>query len=144
MSVSKQLPSGATLEMTMAGLEDANDLLEATMRELESVALRLGIKVQDGQDLIVSLFSGELGEEAIDTLKNILARLIASKEVKAALWKCARRTTLDRVLVTIDLFEDEEKRVDYLPMLKEVLVFNLSPFIKSLKYLLSGLSKATV
>ena len=38
-----------------------------------------------------------------------------------------------------DLFEDEKARADYIPILKEVLVFSLFPFLKNLNSLLEGL-----
>jgi hypothetical protein len=37
--------------------------------------------------------------------------------------------------INSDLFEDEKVRADYLPILKEVLVFSLAPFFSSLKSL---------
>jgi hypothetical protein len=134
------LPSGSKLEMTEASFEEGCDLLEIVSAELGQVKLALGIKPKEGESLLQGLLTAQLGDEAIDTLKNVITRLIASKAVKAALWKCVGRTALNGVKVTPDYFEDTKARADYLPMLKEVLVFNLGFFTKDLSSLLLGLN----
>ena len=134
------LPSGSKLDMTPASFDEGTDLLEAATKELGTVSLTLGIKPKDGQNLLQAILSLEVGDDAVNTLKNVICKLIASKEVKAALWKCIGRTSLNGVkLTTMDYFDDPEKRADYLPMLKEVLVFNLGFFTKDLGSLLLGL-----
>lgn len=136
----KILDSGAILDLSICSFAEGNRLLKAVARELKNTKLALGIKdVKGFQDI----FKLDLGDDAVNTIKNLLTGLIASEDIEAALWPCMERGsyTIDGVQKKInrDLFEDEKARADYIPILKEALVFNLTPFFANLKSLLQGI-----
>lgn len=62
----------------------------------------------------------------------LLSGLETSPEVEAAVWPCMARSTYDGHSIKKDLFEEVEARADFLVIKKEVMVYNLAPFIKSL------------
>ena len=125
MGTIKTLDSGAVLDLTLAPFEAGHKLLKAVMREIEQV------------NVSKEALSGEMNEGALNTIKSLLARLIYSDAVEAALWPCMDRALYNNKRISKDLFEDEAARADYLPVVKEVLLFNLSPFTKNLTSLLS-------
>lgn len=114
----KTLPSGATLDMTMAEFEVGLALLEAVTRELETI---------------------KGGENAFEILKNAFARSISSQGIKQALQPCFARCKYNNRQVNNSLFQDEKIREDYLLVVKEVLVYNLTPFSNSLPLLLKDI-----
>ena len=134
MNLKKTLDSGATLEVTMASFEVGHKLLKCVMREVEGVKLSLGVKAKTLQDF----FAMEINDEALNTLKNVVTRLIGSDALDEALWPCMERALYNNQKVSRDLFEDERNRADYLVVAKEVLLFNLSPFLKNLSSLFQG------
>jgi len=104
----KTLPSGAKLEVTMAGFEDCEHLDEAVKAELRGV---------------------DINEES---LVGLFMRLSSSKAVKTALWPCMSRATYNGQKITRDTFEPEAARADFFPIAQEVMVFNLRPFFQGL------------
>ena len=138
----KKLESGATLEVTMASFAEAHKLLKAVAKELETVNLSFGAKGKGLGDVL----SNVGGDEAINTIKNIFVRLIASEEIEAALWACMERATYALPGQTVGLkinretFEDKRARPDYLPVAKEVLVYTVSPFLQNLSSLFSAIA----
>ena len=127
----KTLPSGAVLEMTMAPFEDGHRLLKAVSREIENT--KLASNMQD-----------------IDAIKNLMMRAIYSDEIDRALTPCLARCKYNKQPVNKNLFSDEtiseeekiKRRGDYLPVIKEVLLYNLTPFFSSLGSLLKDLMTA--
>ena len=113
-NLKKTLDSGAILEVSMSPFEVSHGLLKAVMKEVESIKI-----------------GGE--ENPINSIKNFAAKVIYSDSIQAALWTCMERATYNNVKISKDLFEDERIREDYLVIVKEVMVYNLSPFMKSLK-----------
>ncbi len=134
----KVLESGAVLDLSICSFAEGNRLMKAVAKELKNIQISLGAKGQT-----VDFFKLELGDEALNTIKNLVTGLIASDEIEAALWPCMERGTYTINDVTHhikrDIFEDEKARADYIPILKEALVFNLSPFFKSLRSLVKDL-----
>jgi hypothetical protein len=128
-----KLNSGADLDITTTFV-DSHRLFMATMKEIESVRLEAGAKS------LKELFEMDLGEEALNTFKNLICRLLSSQEIDAALWQCFGRVTYNGVKVTKDTFEPDHVRADYLPVVKEVMVANLAPFTKNLDSLFSGVA----
>lgn len=112
-----KLSSGAELDMTMSSFDDGEILLQAVLKEIDA------IQITEKTDHIA-------------IFKSIFARTILSKEIKSALKPCLERVTYNKVRLTNDIFEDEKVRCDYLPVLKEVLEYNLTPFFVNL---ISGL-----
>jgi hypothetical protein len=134
------LESGAILELSTCSFSEGVRLMKAVARELKSTQISLGsgeaTKVGD-------IFQMNVGPEILNTVKNIIASLISSEEIEAAIWPCMERGsyTLDGVTHKInrDIFEDPAIRGDYIPVLKEALVFSLTPFFGGLKSLVKNL-----
>lgn len=135
----KVLESGASIEIQMASWEVCNRLLKAVMREIESVKISVGIR--PGMKSLAEL---DVNEDVLNTIKDIAARLISSDNVETILWECFKTVTYrGKRITTKDIFEPEDARCDYLPIAKEVLVYNLAPFFKNLGSMWSGISKNT-
>ena len=117
MNLKKTLDSGAVLEVTMAEFKIGHRLFKAVMQEIKDVNMPDGANV-------------------VNMIKDVATGLLSSEEVEAVLWECMGRATYNNQKVNPSLFEDEGIREDYLVVAKEVLVFNLTPFIKNLSFLL--------
>ena len=117
----KKLPSGAVLSLTMAPFQDGHRLMKAVAREIE------GVKI-----------TGDFLKEP-DAIKNIIMRAIYSEDVELALKPCLARCSYNKQQITEDAFEDEKARGDFLPVVKEVMVYNLTPFFGSLSSLLKDI-----
>lgn len=143
----KTLDSGATLNITVSSFAIGNKLLKTVARELEVVGINVGL----GSGRMEEFFKVNLNKDDVfNTIKNVVARLVASEAVEAVLWECMERATYKPVgsesglKITRQTFEDEKARGDYLIVAKEVLVANLSPFFPGLLSKLStGIKKAT-
>lgn len=121
MAETKTLPSGAILEMTMAPFEDGHRLLKAVSKEIENT--KISSSMQD-----------------FDAIKSLMMRAIYSDEIARALTPCMERCKYNKKPVNKELFSDETisddekvlRRGDYLPVIKEVMLYNLAPFFNSL------------
>lgn len=120
----KTLESGAVLDMTMAPFVEGHRLFKAVAKELKAVHIQA-----NGQ-----------AEGALNAIKDIVASLVSSDEVESALWACMGRAAWNGRKAEPGLFEDEKAREDFLIIQKEVLLFNLGPFQKSLKSMFSDVS----
>jgi hypothetical protein len=134
----KTLDSGATIDISVCSFEEGKNLMKAVARELKNTKIALGAKGG-----ILDLFQLEATDDVLNTLKDIVTGLISSDEIENALWPCMIRGTYsDKGVthkITRDLFEDEKRRADYMPVLKEVLVYSLTPFFGSLGSLVKSL-----
>jgi hypothetical protein len=130
----KVLESGALLDLSICSFAEGNRLMKAVAKEIKNTQISLGAKGQMGDFLKL-----QVGDDALNTIKNLVTGLLASDEIEAALWPCIERGTYDGVHIKKDIFEDEKVRADYIPILKEALVYNLSPFFKSLKSLVKDI-----
>ena len=138
-NLKKKLESGADIEIQMASWEVCNRLLKVVMREVEAVKINLGAK--GGMKSLADL---DVNDDLLNTIKDISARLISSDAVEAVLWDCFKTVVYNGQRITKrDVFEPAEAREDYLPIAKEVLVYNLAPFFKSLGSMWSGITKST-
>lgn len=109
-----KLSSGAELDITMASFDEGETLLDAVLEEIQGVAIHSK-------------------EDHLNIFKNLFAKAKLSQKIKNALKPCLARTTYNKIkLVNNDVFEDENARKDYLPVLKEVLEYNLTPFFANL------------
>ena len=137
-NLKKTLESGSKIEVQRASWEVCNRLMKAVMREVETINIRLG--ATPGMKSLAEL---QINDDVLNTIKNVATRLIASDAVEAILWECFKVVTYNDARITRDTFEPEEARQDYLPLLKEVLEYNLAPFFKSLGSMWSGISQNT-
>jgi hypothetical protein len=116
----KTMPSGAVLEMTMAPFAEGHALLKAVSREIEGIKLDL---------------------KDVDPIKNFIARMIYSDSVERALKPCLDRCIYNKQRINDQLFEDPKSRGDYLAVVKEVLVHNLTPFIGNLSSMFKDITE---
>ena len=133
------LQSGAKLNMTLGGFEETHRLLQAVTKEIEGVKLAAGLSGIDFKNFDSDMpVTGEL----LDVIKTLVARVIYSQEIMACLWPCMARSERNGIRVTKELFDDERAREDFLPIVREVMVYNLAPFLKNLGSLFTGIAKA--
>ena len=120
------LPSGAELEITLAPFLEGHRLLAAVSACIKSV------KIDDN-----------VGQASnLNSLKDVFLECLTSKEVQAATLECLKRCTYNGQRITSwDIFEDVKAREDYMSVCTEVVKFNLTPFMKNLLQLLSGILK---
>ena len=130
----KVLDSGSILDLSICSFAEGNRLMKAVAKEIKNTQISLGAKGQMGDFLKL-----QVGDDALNTIKNLVTGLLASDEIEAALWPCIERGTYNGIHIKKDIFEDEKVRADYIPILKEALVYNLSPFFKSLKSLVKDI-----
>jgi hypothetical protein len=126
-NLKKDLPSGASIDITLGSFQEGHRLLKAVVVEVRKVQLTLppGTGFND-------FLSLELGGEAINVIKDLITGLIISPEVEDALWPLMGRSLYNGQRITKDLFENEKFRPDFLAVTTEVLVFNLKPFFENL------------
>lgn len=130
------LPSGAKLEITLAGFEEGEALTSAVAKEIE------GIKLSSNINFSEMTADTPMTGELLDVIKSLVARVLYSKEIKSVLWQCMSRATRNNIRVTKEMFDDEKVREDYIPIMREVLIYNLTPFFKNLGSLFTGIAKA--
>ena len=122
----KVLGSGALLNLSLCSFSEGTKLMKAVTKELKNTPILFGDQISN-----------------FNTIKTIASVLIASDEIEQNLWPCMERGTytIDGITHKInkDLFENEKARADYIPILKETLVFSLSPFLKNINSLLGDI-----
>ena len=128
------LPSGAEAEIQMASFDVCNRLLKSVMKEVEGVPVSLGLRG-------AGIDTSKMTDEALNTIKSVIARLISSEKIEDVLWECMATVLYKGKRVTKETFEPGEARADYLPLAKEVLVHNLGPFFKNLDSMFPFLTK---
>lgn len=113
--IKKELPSGATLEITLAPFSDANDLRRIVASELKNVKI-----------------SSELELTEPNFIKELFCTGMASKEIEASIWNLLKRCTYNGLKIIEDTFEPIEARGDYLSICSHVAIENLRPFANGL------------
>ena len=135
----KVLDSGSILELSICSFAEGSRLMKAVAKEIKNIQISLGIKGQMGDFLKL-----QVGDDALNTIKNLVTGLLSSDEIEAALWPCLERGTYNGTHIKRDIFEDEKTRCDYIPILKEALVYNISPFLGGLQSLVKDLIPASI
>jgi hypothetical protein len=115
--MTKTLKSGTKLEMTMGSFEESHRLMKAVAKELEGIPLDSPLKI----------------------LSSVTLRALSSEAIEAALWPCMNRCLYNDRHINKELFQDEKIREDFVEVAKEVLDYNLAPFLKNLSSLLSDI-----
>jgi len=107
------LPSGATLKITPAPFSDARDLYQAVLRESKHVQL-------------------DFEKELPLFIKDFFCTAFSSKAIEKIVWDCMKRCIYNDLKITEDTFEPVEAREDYIKVIAEVTIENITPFLKSL------------
>lgn len=109
-----KLPSGATLQITVASFSESKALYMAVADEMKG--LRLDPKAQVD----------------VNFWKDLFMTGIASAKIEAALQPCMKRSLYNSARIGGDTFEPVEARDDYFQVCYEVAKENIAPFTKSL------------
>lgn len=120
------LKSGAILSLQLADFDDSANLLDAILKEA------IGVDIE-GLD-----FETLFKENGLTAIKDVIFKVISSKLVKDALWKCLTYCKYQAVgeaagvKIVKATFNDPIAREDFFPVAGEVIQFNLRPFFKNL------------
>jgi hypothetical protein len=118
------LPSGRTAKISPATFAESKEVYQDILSEANSLD-----------------FSGAR-ELDPNFIKNILCTLLTSRKLEASILVCCKRVDYNgQRIADTSLFEDEEGRMDYFDLLREVAMFNISPFTKSLSAEFGNLSE---
>ncbi len=117
------LKSGHTLELRSPDFGAAKNLAKAIARELRSVDVQL-----ESMDIQAFL------AKDVNAIKNVFLQVGSSDVVEQAVYACAVKSLLNGQKITPNLFEPEDMRQDYLPVVWEVMKFSLAPFFASLEF----------
>lgn len=133
-NLNKTLPSGTHIEITIGSFQESHRLFKAVVKELGAVKLSAGVTGLDIDRLDIK----NMDASALEPIKNLICNLIISDEVESALWPCMQRgeCTMNGKKQKINMQAFEENRGDFYLIAKEVLWFNLSPFLSNLGSLL--------
>ncbi len=146
------LPSGSKLSMQIAAWQIAANLRWTLAQELKAVGmdfssgfiqglLRVALtdtKTEEDKTKRRAALLTIIGNEEVDTLKNLLMQLGGSPRLEGVIFDCLISCTYNGVKITKDTFEPEDARADFYPLVWEVLKLNLRPFFKSLVSTLSS------
>lgn len=119
-----ELQSGKILEIQLAKTEDAWNLYCVIVQECKGTGLDLKIAQEDTiADLIMR------NTEA-------LLNVISSKPVLEAIKDCSSRNLYNKQKFSMDLFEDEKARGDFIGVMAVTAIENIRPFFPSLHIIL--------
>lgn len=118
------LQSGKILELDLAPTEQAWTLFCCVANECKNAGLDLKIA---GEDTIA---------DVIGRNQEALLNIITSDNVMEATKECAARNLYDKQKFSMDLFQDEKARGDFIPVMVVTAIENISPFFPSLRIIL--------
>lgn len=133
MNTTVPLESGRELVLQIASFAAGRALYKAIALELLATQIEI-------EKIDLNLDLAKLDPKALNTLKNVVCRLLASDEVEKAFFACAINSTLNGKKIVRAEFEPEDVREDFLPVAWEVIRFNLAPFVRRID--LSSLTSA--
>jgi hypothetical protein len=123
------LKSGRKLTVAIAPYSAANKLRKVILAEIAQVDVAAELKI-DAK--MLGLDVREMSGPALQTVKNLICRLLSSDAIEAAFFECAQKSLLDGVKITRETFEPPEARGDMLPVAQEVIRANVAPFFEGL------------
>ena len=108
------LPSGASLKVGLASFEAGRNLYQIIAKELRD------LKIDENEEIGANLF------------KDLFCTALSSKEIEKSIMACANKSLYNGSKISIETFEPEEARQDYIESLYLIAEVNLSPFGKAL------------
>ncbi len=119
------LQSGKVVELSLAPIETALNLYRTIICECKNTGLDL--KVIEGETI------------ADIILKNTeaLLNILGSQQVLEAVQECSAKNLYDKQRFSMELFEDEKARGDFLPLIYLTAVENIRPFFPNLHTIFS-------
>ena len=109
-----KLPSGAVLKFGLAPFAEGKELYQTLLQEAR------GITLSDDKEIDFNL------------MKEMICLGLASKKLDQAILECAKKCLYKGEKFSLDQFEDEKSRQDFIPIMLIVANENLRPFLKSL------------
>lgn len=109
-----KLPSGASLQITLAPFADGRALFKAVTEEMK------GLRLNPKDQVDVNFY------------KDLFCAALSSDKIEACVFKCAARALYNGERISVDTFEPPEARADYLHAMYEIALENLLPFGKHL------------
>lgn len=119
------LQSGKVVELSLAPIETALNLYRTIIYECKNAGLDL--KIVEGESI------------ADVILKNTeaLLNILGSQQVLEAVQECSAKNLYDKQRFSMELFEDEKARGDFLPLIYLTAVENIRPFFPNLHTIFS-------
>lgn len=124
------LQSGKVVELSLAPIETALNLYRTIIYECKNAGLDL--KIVEGESI------------ADVILKNTeaLLNILGSQQVLEAVQECSAKNLYDKQRFSMELFEDEKARRDFLPLIYLTAVENIRPFFPNLHTIFSMVEDA--
>lgn len=124
------LQSGKVVELSLAPIEIALNLYRTIICECKNSGLDL--KIVEGETI------------ADIILKNTeaLLNILGSQQVFEAVQECSAKNLYDKQRFSMELFEDEKARGDFLPLIYLTAVENIRPFFPNLHTIFSMVEDA--
>ncbi len=114
------LQSGKVVELSLAPIETALNLYRTVIGECKNAGLNL--KITDDETI------ADLILKNTEALLNILG----SERVMEAVKECSVKNLYDKQRFSVELFEDERARGDFLPVIYLTAMENIRPFFPNL------------
>lgn len=114
------LQSGKVVELSLAPIETALNLYRTVIGECKNAGLNL--KITDDETI------ADLILKNTEALLNILG----SERVMEAVKECSVKNLYDKQRFSVELFEDEGARGDFLPVIYLTAMENIRPFFPNL------------
>lgn len=115
-----QLKSGAKIEYNLAGIEQALKLYRALIAECKNA----GIDITIAEDNTVA--------DVIMKNKEAVLNIIGSENILDCIKDCCEKVLYNGQRFSMELFEKEEARQDFFPLMVLVGVENVRPFFPNL------------
>lgn len=109
------------MKITPGSFDESRALFQACMAELKTIHIGGDVQMRS-------------------VWKDLLCTGLSSPAIDTALTKCLNRCTYNDLRISLDTFEPEAARGDFIPVCLEVAEVNLAPFMKSLFAAFSRLS----
>lgn len=123
-----QLASGKVIEFNLATIEQALDVYRAVLNECKNAGLDL------------SIYEGDTVFDVIMKNKEAVLNIFSSKEVMETIKVCCEKLLYDGKRFSMDIFEEEKAREDFIGVIVVVGVENLRPFFSSLRLFLDQIA----
>lgn len=127
MSLKFQLQSGKKIEMDIAPIETCLNLYTTILKECKGAGLDISFAQED---TIASIL-----------LKNVdaILSILSSQAVFEAVKDCCAKVVYDKQRFSMELFEKEENRKDFIPVMMVVAMENIRPFFSEPHIILNAL-----
>ena len=125
---------GKELRITLADFQSGLELQRALGEAIAKSDMTIdGIKINKDDPL-----KTDIPETSLSSILKTVVTIGISKTFEDALFKCAERAVVGEEKVNREFFEKEKNREYYFPIMIEIAMANLAPFVKGLLSMFSG------